>query len=95
MEIKFIIAVHFIFPVVFPSLHCSAPFPKTLNSASSIYMGYQHIDKKKSKQGGRYKRLTRVYCSGKMEIDASREAFGFARDVIGSTIRCTIVNKLS
>ena len=28
-----------------------------------------------------------------MEIDASREAFGFARDVIGSTRRCTIVDK--
>ena len=28
-----------------------------------------------------------------MEKDASREAFGFARDVIGSTRRCTIVNK--
>ena len=28
-----------------------------------------------------------------MEIYASREAFGFARDVIGSTRRCTIVNK--
>ena len=28
-----------------------------------------------------------------MEIDASREAFGFARDVIGSIRGCTIVNK--
>ena len=28
-----------------------------------------------------------------MEIDASREAFGFSRDVIGSTRRCTIVDK--
>ena len=28
-----------------------------------------------------------------MEIDASREAFGFERDVIGSTRRFTIVNK--
>ena len=29
-----------------------------------------------------------------MEIDDSREAFGFARDVIGSTRKgCTIVNK--
>ena len=27
------------------------------------------------------------------EIDASREAFGFARDVIGSTRRCTIDDK--
>ena len=30
-----------------------------------------------------------------MERDASREALGFARDVIGSTRRCTIVNKLA
>ena len=28
-----------------------------------------------------------------MEIDASIQAFGFTRDVIGSTIRCTIVDK--
>ena len=28
-----------------------------------------------------------------MEKYASREAFGFAMDVIGSTRRCTIVNK--
>ena len=28
-----------------------------------------------------------------MEKDASREDFGFARDIIGSTRRCTIVNK--
>ena len=28
-----------------------------------------------------------------MEKDASREAFVFARDVIGSSRRCTIVNK--
>ena len=30
-----------------------------------------------------------------MERDASIEAFGFTRDVIGSTIRPTIVNKLA
>ena len=30
-----------------------------------------------------------------MEIDASREAFGFSRDVIGLTRICTIVNKLA
>ena len=28
-----------------------------------------------------------------MEKDSSREAFGLARDVIGSTIGCTIVNR--
>ena len=31
--------------------------------------------------------------SGLMGKDASREAFGFAKGVIGSTRRCTIVNK--
>ena len=30
-----------------------------------------------------------------MEIHVSIEAFGFARDVIGSTKRCTIVNKFA
>ena len=30
-----------------------------------------------------------------MERDSSREAFGFARDVIGSTRRHTIVDKLA
>ena len=29
-----------------------------------------------------------------MEIDDSRKAFGFARYVIGSKRRCTIVNKI-
>ena len=29
-----------------------------------------------------------------MERDASREAFGFTRDVIGSTRRCNLVDKL-
>ena len=28
-----------------------------------------------------------------LKIDASKEAFGFVRDVIGSTRRCTIVDK--
>ena len=30
-----------------------------------------------------------------MEIYTSREAFGFARVIIGSTIRCTIVDKFA
>ena len=34
-----------------------------------------------------------VHVSCLMEIDSSIEAFGFARDVIGSTRGCTIVNK--
>ena len=34
-----------------------------------------------------------VHGSCLMEKDASREAFGFARDVIGSTVGCNIVDK--
>ena len=41
----------------------------TLNSASSISIGSQHIAKKEeAKQGGRYNRLTRGYCSGKFLV---------------------------
>ena len=68
----------------------------TLNSASTIYIGSDHISgKEEAKKGGRYNRLTRGYCSSKLHNVkyASREAFGFARDVIGSTRRCSIVNK--
>ena len=36
-----------------------------------------------------------VHGSWLMEIYASIEAFGFARDVIGSTGRCTIVDKFA
>ena len=69
----------------------------TLNSASSISIGYQHIsEKEEAEQGWRYNSLTKGCCSGKLpdgDIYSSREAFGFARDVIGSTRRCTIVDK--
>ena len=38
----------------------------TLNIASTISIGSEHISKiEESKQGGRYNRLTRGYCSGK------------------------------
>ena len=68
----------------------------TLTSASSISIGSQHIaEKEEAKQGGRYNRLTRDCCSRKLPNGnrCSREAFGFARDVIGSISRCTIVDK--
>ena len=58
----------------------------TLNSASSISIGSQHIvENKEAKQGGRYNKLTKGYCSGNFpnENNASREAFGFSRYVIG------------
>ena len=51
--------------------------------------------KKKLNREGGITGLLEVHFQGSclMEIYASREAFGFARDVIGSTRRCTIVNK--
>ena len=68
----------------------------TINSASSISIGPQRIVKKKEdKQVGRYNKLTigvNVNGSSIMEKDSSREAFGFATDVISSTRWCTNVN---
>ena len=51
--------------------------------------------KRKLKREGYTEVLEEVIAQGSflMEEYASREAFGFARDVIGSTIRCTIFNK--
>ena len=69
----------------------------TLNSASTISIGSEHISKKKKKLNrkgditGLLEVTFQVSCL--MEIYASREAFGFARDVIGSTRRFTIVDK--
>ena len=64
----------------------------TLNSASSISIGSQNIgEKEEAKQVGRYNRLTRGYCSGRFLN--GRQALGFAGDLIGSTRRCTIVDK--
>ena len=49
----------------------------------------------KLKREGDIRGLVEVTVKGSclIEIDASRESFGFASDVIGSTIRCTIVDK--
>ena len=53
-----------------------------------------HKKKKLSKEGDITGSLeVTVQGSCLMEKDASREAFGFARDVIGSTIGCTIADK--
>ena len=51
--------------------------------------------KKKLNREGDTTGLVEVTVQGSclMEKYASREAFGFARDVIGSTRGCTIVNK--
>ena len=50
-----------------PSAAVSTISDMTLNSASTISIVYQHFSKKEeAKQGGRYNRLTRGYCSGKL-----------------------------
>ena len=68
MEIKFVLDVHFIFLVcIYPSAAVSTILDMTLNSASTISIGSQHIaEKEEAKQGGRYNSLTRGYCSGKL-----------------------------
>ena len=59
-------ALHFSI-YVSPSAAVRTIFDMTLNSASSISIGSQHIaQKEEAKQGGRYNRLTRCYCSGKL-----------------------------
>ena len=52
-------------------------------------------EKKKLNREGDITGLLEVTVQGSclMEIYASMEAFGFARDVTGSTRRCTIVDK--
>ena len=67
-----------------------------MNLNSSISIGSQQIAKnKKLNREGDITCLLGVSVQGSflMEKYASREAFGFARDVIGSTRGCTIVNK--
>ena len=50
-----------------PSIVFSTISGMSLSSASSISIGYQHmIKKEEAKQGGRYNRLTKGYCSGKL-----------------------------
>ena len=44
-----------------------SPSDMTLNSASTISIGSQHIaEKEEAKQGGGYNRLTRGFCSGNL-----------------------------
>ena len=79
-----------------PSAAVSTISDITIKSASTISIGYQHIAKiKKLNREGYKPGLIEVNVQGSclIEIDAFREAFGFARDVIGSTRRCTIKDK--
>ena len=70
----------------------------TLNSASTISIGSEQLAEKKKKlnRDGDTTGLVEVTVQGSclMEKDASREAFGFSRDVIGSTRGFNIVKKL-
>ena len=75
------------------------PLPTWLSTVPHKYLldiSIFHKNKKLSKEGditGSLEVTVQVSCL--MEKDASIEAFGFARDVIGSTRRCTIVYKFA
>ena len=98
MEIQFLLAVHFISLVVFLPPQRSALFPTWISTVPQLYLLDLSIfpRKKKLNREGDITVLLEVTVRGSclMEIDASGEAFGFARGVIGSTRRCTIVDKL-
>ena len=69
----------------------------TQYSASSISIGYQHIDEREEDEweGDKTGLIDFTYQLGcLMERDTSIEAFGFARNVIVSTRRHTIVKIL-
>ena len=97
MEIQFILSVHFRFPFLFIPPQRSALFPTWLSTVPHQYLLDLRIlpKKKKLNRERDITGLLEVNAQGSfpMEINASREAFGFARDVIGSTRRCTIVDK--
>ena len=67
MEIHFLLAVHFIFLVVFLPPQQSALFPTWLSTVLQLYLLDISIftKKKKLNRGGVYNRLTRDYCPGK------------------------------
>ena len=97
MEIQFIIDVYFIFPVVFLPPQRLELFPTLLSTVPHKYLLDLKIypKKKKLNMKGNETGLLEVTVQGSclMETDASGEAFGFARDVIVSTRRFTIVEK--
>ena len=86
------------FLVVFRPPQRSALFPKWLSTVPQLYLLDLSIFPKKNLNREVYiTGLLEVNFQGSclMEIDASIEAFGFARYVIGSTRRYTIVNKFA
>ena len=97
MEIQFLLAVQFIFPVVFLPTHCPSLFTEQISTVPHQYLLDLIIfpKNKKLNREGYLTELLEVTVQGSClrEIDASIEAFSFTRDVIGSTRRCTIVNK--
>ena len=97
MKIQFLLAVHFNFQVLFLLSHLAALFLTWLSTGPQLYLLDLSIFPKKNnlnKKGGTTD-LLEVTAQGSclMEKDASREVFGIARDVIGSTRGCTFVNK--
>ena len=91
------LAVYFNFIVVFLPLQLSALFPTWLSTLPELYLLDLSIwpKKKNLNREGDTTFLVKVTVKGSclMKKYASREAFGFARDVIGSKRGCTIVNK--
>ena len=99
MEIQFLPAVQFIFTVIFLPPQWPALFSIWLSTVPHQYLLDLSIfpKKKKPNREGYITGLLEVNFQGilLMEIYASREDFGFARDVIGSTRRCNIVYKFA
>ena len=59
-------AIHF-YGCIYPSAAARNICDITQYSASSIYIGYQNIaEKEEAREGGRYNRLTRGYCPGRL-----------------------------
>ena len=97
MEIQFLLAVNFNFLVVFIPPQLSALFTTLLSTVPQLYPLDLIIfpkNKKLNREGDTIG-LIEVTVQGSclMEKDAYIEAFGVARDIIGSTRMCTIVNR--
>ena len=99
MEIQFLLAVHLIYPVVFLPPQRPELFTTFLSTVLHQYLwDISILPKEKKLQREEYiTGLLEVIVLGVflMERYATIEAFGFERDVIGSTRRRTIVDKLA